>query len=183
MCASPIEIRADVKVAVGYPGSPTIPVQPGRICAVLPLAACMAFDQAAAVAGWTTRGPTITAARHTIQLGKQISHDRTLLRIGYQAPLVHARSLLASAPGCMRDDAGADSQFLLAHRLEDSSATDPCNAGRFGKGIGESIHVILVCLDPIIFPCCVCKENTRAPSNTPVVVLGAADPPATYSTV
>ena len=143
----------------------------------------MAFDQAAAVAGWTTRGPTITAARHTIQLGKQISHDRTLLRIGYQAPLVHARSLLASAPGCMRDDAGADSQFLLAHRLEDSSATDPCNAGRFGKGIGESIHVILVCLDPIIFPCCVCKENTRAPSNTPVVVLGAADPPATYSTV
>src|SRR6516165_2971051 len=52
-----------------------------------------------------------------------------------------------------------------------------CNACRFGKGIGESIHVILVCLDPIIFPCCVCKENTRAPSNTPVVaVLGAADP-------
>jgi len=105
----------------------------------------MAFDQAAAVAGWTTRGPTITAARHTIQLGKQISHDRTLLRIGYQAPLVHARSLLASAPGCMRDDAGAtslsDSQFLLAHRLEDSSATDTCNAGRFGKWRGGPIHV------------------------------------------
>jgi hypothetical protein len=72
----------------------------------------------------------------------------------------------------------SDCQFLLAHRLEDSSATDTCNAGRFGKGIGESIHVILVCSDPIIFPCCVCKENTRAPSNTPVVVvLGVADPP------
>src|SRR5262249_33715120 len=72
----------------------------------------------------------------------------------------------------------SDSQFLLAHRLEDSSATDICNPGRFGNGIGESIHVILVCLDPIIFPCCMCKENTRAPSNTPlVVVLGVADPP------
>src|SRR5262249_12939938 len=36
--------------------------------------------------------------------------------------------------------------------------------------------------DPIIFPCCVCKENTRAPSNTPVVVvLGVADPPAPSS--
>jgi hypothetical protein len=55
---------------------------------------------------------------------------------------------------------------------------DTSNAGRFGKGIGESIHVILVCLDPIIFPCCVGKENTREPSNTPVVVvLGVADPP------
>jgi hypothetical protein len=53
-----------------------------------------------------------------------------------------------------------------------------CNACRFWKGIGESIHVILVCLDPIIFPCCVCKENTRAPSNTPVVVvLGVVDRP------
>jgi hypothetical protein len=38
--------------------------------------------------------------------------------------------------------------------------------------------VILVCLDPIIFPCRVCKENTRGPRNTPVVVvLGVADPP------
>src|SRR5262249_27063013 len=73
----------------------------------------------------------------------------------------------------------SDSQFLLAHRLEDSSATDICNPGRFGNGIGESIHVILVCLDPIIFPCCVCKENTRGPSNTPVlVVLGVAAPRA-----
>jgi hypothetical protein len=38
----------------------------------------------------------------------------------------------------------SDSQFLLAHRLEDSSATDTCNAGCFGKWIGEPIHVNLV---------------------------------------
>jgi hypothetical protein len=37
----------------------------------------------------------------------------------------------------------SDSQFLLACRLEDSSATDTCNAGRF-EWIGEPIHVNLV---------------------------------------